>query len=405
MRSESAWVDMLDSMAVLSEEEQQQDSRLVFRDREVLTSRLLLSLSLPSMASLMQEQGQGDQLLLLPFTDSQEVRRSIRGFLGGRWLARRAAGRNKGGVDLVEEGARCSVDSSTVKQVVDGSPTPLNYGNNFGMEGMMSPNLADLKIDARQSALVNYQSNQKLYERSVKTSESNEVEDFFEIWKSESEGNNFKEVNEGSIKQVQLEKVGVALGLEIVNNKKDKQTISLQYRKRNITYSGITLATRHLYMKRVEGNYVCTLCGKTTRHMLEHLESHIKGENYKCDICILSKSFSCMGAMRRHKKERHGVISNTRPRRTKEEAREARKTKEKNKVDQEKNGKKDMEPPNSREPTEKRYTCLCGESFQNLIHAPEKEIISFKKHVKEEHLPDSLEYAHFVSVDNAYHTA
>ena len=151
VRSESGWVEMLDSMAVLSEEEQQQDSRLVFRDREVLTSRLLLSLSLPSMASLLQEKG--DQVLLLPFTDSQEVRRSIRGFLGGRWLAKRAASRKAGGSGFVEEGTRGSVDVSTVTQVVPGSPTSIKDGIIFGLEEIMSPNPADLKIDAGKSSV------------------------------------------------------------------------------------------------------------------------------------------------------------------------------------------------------------------------------------------------------------
>ena len=143
VRSECGWLDLVDSLGVLSEEEQQQDTRLVFRDREVLTSRLLLSLSLPSLASLMQEQG--NQVLLLPFTDSQEVRRSIRGFLAGRWLARRSEGRQAGGSHHNEKATRGCVDSVTVKEIITGG-----ICNDIGLEGMTAK---DVKIDAEKMVL------------------------------------------------------------------------------------------------------------------------------------------------------------------------------------------------------------------------------------------------------------
>ena len=400
VRSESGWLDMVDSLGVLSEEEQQQDSRLVFRDREVLTSRLLLSLSLPSMASLMQEQG--DQVLLLPFTDSQEMRRSIRGFLAGRWLARRSESRQAGDSYHVEKGTRGSDYASKVKEIIAGGPSNKKYSDNVGMEGMKPPEASSFMVDADG---IN-QNIHKLDENTEKSCVPNELEQTFKIWKTESEGDILNCVDEASIKQEHIEKVNITLGLETVYYKKDKKTVSRKYK--NTRYSGVTLATRHMFMNRVEGKYVCTLCGATAngpKGMMEHLERHIRGQNYKCDICILSKSFSCQIAVRRHKKVRHGILPNTRQRRTREEAREARIEKEKIKIQEEKNSKKDPEYPKNAERANKRYTCLCGESFHKLFNTPGQNTVSFKNHIREEHSPDSLEYSHFLSLVNAFHTA
>ena len=399
VRSESVWLDMVDSLGVLSEEEQQQDTMMVFRDREVLTSRLLLSFSLPSMASLMQEQG--DQVLLLPFTDSQEVRRSIRGFLAGRWLARRGEGRQAGGSYHVEKGTRGSDDAFPIKEVIPDCLSPRKDSDNIGLEGMMAAEATDFMVDAKESGFENNQASEKLDENKAITSSTS--------LKTEMEGDILMCVDEASTKQEQKEhkeNVNITLGLETIFYKKDKKTISRKFR--NTRYSGVTLATRHLFMKRVEGKYVCTLCGTTTngpKGMLEHLERHIQGQNYKCDICILSKSFSCHIAVRRHKKVRHGIIPNTRQRRTREEAREARKEKEKIKLEEENNYKKVPEYTKSAERTKKRYTCLCGESFQRLSNTPGQSRVSFGNHIREEHSPESLENSHFVSLVDAFHTA
>ena len=81
--------DLLDLLALQQEEEQEPDTEARCRDGVVSTSRLLLSLCFPSLASLLEtRREQEQQVILLPDTGVREVKTIFRAFLSGRWRLR-----------------------------------------------------------------------------------------------------------------------------------------------------------------------------------------------------------------------------------------------------------------------------------------------------------------------------